>query len=88
MSHPARSTERIAALKKMLESYEALEKDEGVKVRDSNQSTSGGSVKVEKHGSSLNRIDYYTIILRMGFAFENALRHFDLVTKGLFFNTI
>ena len=79
MSHPARSPERMSALKNLLENYRALEQDEGVLVRDSSRSSSGGQVEVEKHGSSLNRLNYYTLILRMGFAFENALRHFDPV---------
>ena len=81
MSNPARSTQRMAGLKSLLESYHILEKDEQSMVLDSKPSTSGGKVNVEKHGSSLNRINYYTLILRMGFAFENALRHSEQVRQ-------
>ena len=70
------SAERRAALQQLLDCYEALEKDEATKCEDT---LAESKVNLEKTGSAFNRLNYYILILRMGFAVENALRHFDQV---------
>jgi hypothetical protein len=70
------SVERKTALQQLFDSYEALEKDEAVKCEDT---LAESKVNLEKTGSTFNRLNYFILILRMGFAFENALRHFDQV---------
>lgn len=76
MGAAVQSTERRAALQHLFDCYETLEKDEAAKCEDT---LSESKVNLEKTGSTFNRLNYYIVILRMGFALENALRHFDQV---------
>ena len=85
MSSPVKSVERRASLDSLFRSFENLVKEE-----ESNLSKGSreGQVKIEKTGSTVNRISYYTLVIRLAFAIENALRHSDQVQKIKFSSSL
>ena len=82
IASPARSCTRKSSLKSFIATFEELHKSEieNISKQGSSSNNHNVQVKVNKRGSSLNRIRYFVMILRMGFVFENAVRIFDKVT--------
>jgi hypothetical protein len=74
LSSPVGSVQRVSSLDSLLCGFPELERTESEMAGKFD-----GKVKLEKSGSSVHRIDYYVSVMRLGFALENAVRHFDKV---------
>ena len=77
LASPVESDDRQTSLQNLFESFERIQKSESENIE--NPGSKDGRVKVEKTGSSLNRISYFVLVLRLGFALENAVRQFHPV---------